>query len=626
MSFRNRLTLFFVVIVVVPMVAVAVVLLSLVDESERGRAGARLDEAQMSVAGLYRMSRERAAPVARRIGGDAGLAEAIRAGDRERIAERLTAAIRRHRAQAARLELPGEEPVFAGAPDAIARKRTQLMDEGEPSGMLSVSVVRAPGLAEEARETTALDRAVIDPRGRVLASTVDDLPGTLRGKGETRVGSTDYRYVTVDASGFGDEQLRIPVLLNASAREEGGGSRWVAAAVAVFLLMALGFALVVSRSLQLQIHRLLEAARRIGRGDFRIAVPTEGHDEFAQLGQEFNAMAGQLEERLADLRRERGRLQEAIRRVGASFAKGLDREGVLTIVVETAVDGTGSLCGRTMMQPAPGILRLGAAAGTLDGHEPALRAAEASALQSKSLEEVSAGGVVAMAHPMRSEQSNRILGVLSVGRAGGAFSEADHDLLQYLAGQAAVSIENVALHETVQRQAVTDELTGLFNHRQFQEVVTAEVERTRRFGQRLGLIMLDIDNFKRVNDSHGHMQGDLVLREVARVLRETAREIDIPARYGGEEMAVVLPQTDMEGAYRFAERVRRRIQRLDLPLLDRSGTLQVTASLGVASVPGSAPADKDALVGAADAALYRAKREGKNRTERADPVPAPDPA
>ena len=196
--------------------------------------------------------------------------------------------------------------------------------------------------------------------------------------------------------------------------------------------------------------------------------------------------------------------------------------------------------------------------------------------------------------------------------------QGEHELFSYLTNQASVSVENVDLHETVQRQAVTDELTGLFNHRRFQEVMTQEVERARRYGQEMGLIMLDIDNFKRVNDTYGHMQGDMVLREVARVLRQSSREIDEPARYGGEEMAVALPQTDLEGAYRFAERVRHRIEALDLPLLEGDGTLKVTASFGAASLVNASGDGKDALVAAADAALYRAKRSGKNRTVRAE--------
>ena len=179
-----------------------------------------------------------------------------------------------------------------------------------------------------------------------------------------------------------------------------------------------------------------------------------------------------------------------------------------------------------------------------------------------------------------------------------------------------MSVENVDLHETVQRQAVTDELTGLFNHRRFQEVITPEVERARRYGHEIGLIMLDIDNFKSVNDTYGHLAGDNVLRAVARVLRQSSREIDEPARYGGEEMAVALPQTDLEGAYQFAERVRGRIEALDLPLLDGDGTLKVTASFGVASLATAGGANKGALVAAADAALYEAKRSGKNRTVR----------
>jgi diguanylate cyclase (GGDEF)-like protein len=145
----------------------------------------------------------------------------------------------------------------------------------------------------------------------------------------------------------------------------------------------------------------------------------------------------------------------------------------------------------------------------------------------------------------------------------------------------------------------------------------SESERAKRFGQPMSLVMLDIDDFKQVNDRFGHQQGDRVLAEVARVLRESSREIDSPARYGGEELAVVLPQTDLEGAYQLAERVRQGIESLDLGLDDGRGTLRVTASLGVASLPESA-SEPRRLLAAADAALYEAKRAGKNRTARAD--------
>jgi diguanylate cyclase (GGDEF)-like protein len=178
-----------------------------------------------------------------------------------------------------------------------------------------------------------------------------------------------------------------------------------------------------------------------------------------------------------------------------------------------------------------------------------------------------------------------------------------------------VSIENVGLHEAVQRQAVTDELTGLFNHRRFQEALVSEAERAKRFGHSVALVMLDLDDFKHVNDSYGHQQGDVVLAAVARVLRASSREIDAPARYGGEELAVVLPETDLEGAFRLAERVRLGIEALEFPMPD-GGLLRVTASLGVAAIPETASAPRE-LLAAADAALYEAKRAGRNKTVRA---------
>ncbi|MFL5835722.1 MAG: sensor domain-containing diguanylate cyclase, partial [Solirubrobacteraceae bacterium] len=243
------------------------------------------------------------------------------------------------------------------------------------------------------------------------------------------------------------------------------------------------------------------------------------------------------------------------------------------------------------------------------------------ALETGALAEASTDDASALAYPLRaSETRDRVLGLITVVRRGRPFSQEDCELFAYLAGQAAVSIENVDLHELVQRQAVTDELTGLSNHRRFQAVIVHEVGRAKRFGHDLGLVMLDIDHFKSVNDTYGHQQGDVVLRKVARVLRDSSREIDEPARYGGEELAVVLPQTDLDGAYRFAERVRTALEALRIPRLDGVGHLRVTASFGAAALPGTGE-DKASLIAAADAALYRAKRAGRNRTVRAEKQP-----
>jgi diguanylate cyclase (GGDEF)-like protein len=398
-------------------------------------------------------------------------------------------------------------------------------------------------------------------------------------------------------------------------------SRWIAAGILIgFFVLAFTFAVLVSRSLQRQILAFLEAARRLGSGDFSAQVPTVGRDEFAALGGQFNLMANQLQERDEDLRQERVRLESAMRRIGETFASNLDRDALLEIVVRTAVDGVAAQAGRaTVRTDVAEPLRQVAAVGDAAGLDEAVRAAEARVLETGEPHSAEVDDGHALAYPCALDVESRVTGIVSVARPGKPFSDSEMELFNYLAGQAAVSVENVGLHETVERQAVTDELTGLSNRRRFQETLLSEVARSQRFEQGLGLVMLDIDDFKAVNDTYGHQQGDLVLREVARVLKESSRAIDLPARYGGEELAVVLPGTDLEGAYDLAERVREGIEALEFPLIAEggaAGSIRITASLGAAAM-GDQIDDVRDLVAAADAALYRAKRAGKNQTVRA---------
>ena len=172
------------------------------------------------------------------------------------------------------------------------------------------------------------------------------------------------------------------------------------------------------------------------------------------------------------------------------------------------------------------------------------------------------------------------------------------------------------MHAEVARQAVTDELTGLANNRRFGEALQRELERAERFGHPLGLVMIDLDDFKEVNDTHGHLQGDAVLREVADVLRSHSRAVDEPARYGGEELAIVLPETDLAGTRLLAERIRAAVAERAVPHVNDGDPLHITASFGIASFPVDGT-DRDGLIEAADSALYRAKRGGKNRVEAA---------
>jgi len=617
-SFRNRLRLFFVVIVVIPMIAVAVVLFQLVSRTGQSQVDAQLSGAERVAGNQYRQSADRADVAGQAMVSDDGLRRAI-AESPGAIEDSLAAAARKAGGQRVVLELDGPGTFEFGSEPGVAPAGNALADpNGRPLGRIVTAVDTATSFATRLEDTAEVGVVVLQGREVLGASRAELARSSLPESGSTEIEGTSYRVSTLEVEGFDGEKLALRITLPESA-SGGSPSLLVIGALAGFLLLAVAFAYTVSRTLQAEVQRLLEAARAIGRGDFSKRVPTEGNDEFAALGSEFNLMARELESRLEELQRERARLQEAIRRVGLSFTKSLDRVGLLEVVVQTAVDGVEAACGRaTIRRAGEDRLLEVSAAGDPHAYQRALHAAEAAALDAGQIAEIDLAGASALAAPLGGTDDGGAVGIVSVARGDRRFTPGEHELFSYLTNQASVSVENVDLHETVQRQAVTDELTGLFNHRRFQEVMTQEVERARRYNQEMGLIMLDIDDFKRVNDTYGHMQGDMVLREAAGVLRQSSREIDEPARYGGEEMAVALPQTDLEGAYRFAERVRRRIEALDLPLLDGDGTLKVTASFGAASLA-NAPGDgKDALVASADAALYRAKRSGKNRTVRAE--------
>lgn len=184
------------------------------------------------------------------------------------------------------------------------------------------------------------------------------------------------------------------------------------------------------------------------------------------------------------------------------------------------------------------------------------------------------------------------------------------ELLKVLGNQASSSLANARFHSEIERMAITDGLTGLFNHRNFHERLSAEFKRLQRFSNPLSLLLIDIDFFKKINDNYGHPAGDEVLRGVASIIKETLRNIDIPARYGGEEFAALLLGTDHDGALRMAERLRKSIAEKIFSIDGKD--LKVTVSIGAATSPHDTE-DGEELIGRADQALYYAKRNGRNR-------------
>ncbi len=180
-----------------------------------------------------------------------------------------------------------------------------------------------------------------------------------------------------------------------------------------------------------------------------------------------------------------------------------------------------------------------------------------------------------------------------------------------LANQAGLAIENSQLYEMVVHKSHTDSLTNLWNHGFFQHTLSLEIEKARESLQPLSLMIIDIDSFKKLNDSYGHQNGDIILMELAKILKQDSRERDYVCRYGGEEFSIILPQTSKEQAFLIAERMREKVSSYHFPEI--FADLIVTISIGIAIFPDDA-SSKEELIAKADKGMYIAKFGGKNRT------------
>lgn len=204
-------------------------------------------------------------------------------------------------------------------------------------------------------------------------------------------------------------------------------------------------------------------------------------------------------------------------------------------------------------------------------------------------------------------------GVIAVQSTRPGVFRAEHQrLLESLALQIAAALQNAHLYEL----AMVDGLTGLFMRRYFDARIEEEIERSKRYGTPFSVVMMDVDDFKKLNDEHGHLIGDRVLRSISNTVKSQLRGVDTAARYGGEEIAVILPRSDMVSAYNVGERIRAAVAESRVTTdAEPPSVLSVTASFGIASYPESKAADGEDLIRRADRALYRAKKTGKNRVE-----------
>jgi HAMP domain-containing protein len=426
MSFRTRLTSFFVLIVVVPMVAVGFLVFRLIGDAEQGKADARASGLATAAASLYGAqvltARTDAQTVARAV------AQLPQAALRARL-QALAA-----QAGLARITVRRGARVLGdvGSRAAVApgSAKVQGAAPGAPL-IVTTSTLTAPEYASDLASAPGV-QVVVRQGGRLLGSTVRRVPAApMPQRGTVSIGSVDYRAVTQSFTGFGGRRVAVSVLSDLSATASSVSTSRIVAAVFIagFLLLAFSFSVLASRALQGQISRFLEAARRLGSGDFSSPIPTEGRDDFAALGEEFNSMSAQLAHRLDELSQERGRLRESIRRIGQTFAANLDRPTLLALALKTAIDAVQAEHGRLSVRSAPDEpLAETERVGSLADAGGQVLEAERAALRTRGVGEAE-GELSVMSVALGAiEPDGKAYGLITVARPGKPFSDDDRDL------------------------------------------------------------------------------------------------------------------------------------------------------------------------------------------------------
>jgi diguanylate cyclase (GGDEF)-like protein len=576
-SFKLKLVFYFLLLALVPLAAAFWGFSAIAARSETRQADARLQSSLRSALAIYGEELDSVGVSAERLASRPGFARALVRRDRTKLQQMLGGSTTL-RITGGGIELGVTPPLAAERPVSVIGSGTEL---GKVIGSLPLDR-RLVRRLEQRAGLDPVDHLVLADGDRVIAG-----PGGRLALGGGRTATVDLggeRYRALASAPLEGARSVTLAVVTPQARIDAAGAkaiRRVLFALAGLLIFIGVLAYLEGRSILSTVQRLVGAANAIASGDLARRVPVRGRDELATLARSFNEMAEQLTARLTELNSERERLQEAISLFGEALAATHDIDLLLRVVLDAQVEATGAAGGMVIVDG-----RVAAEIGALDGAER-------------------------IEVPLHGTDTSFGLLVL----VGPTFAEEDRLNAVTLAAHAVVALENARLHRVVEHQALVDGLTGLANRRHAQETLETELARAERFGGGVALVFCDLDAFKDVNDRHGHLAGDDVLRELALVLRDTVRAVDLAARWGGEEFALLLPGTDASGAAQLAERARAALE--ERTILSQEGEpIHVTASFGVAASPEHGHGAEE-LLRAADRALYEAKRRGKNRVEMA---------
>ncbi|HTV22313.1 MAG TPA: diguanylate cyclase [Polyangiaceae bacterium] len=490
------------------------------------------------------------------------------------------------------------EQLFADAPERqdearqLAAKFRRWQEE-----------VAQPAIAARRRNEVGESASLVASTGRQLSHDINDLAGRItRGQGAV-----------------------VRERLLESGRIRSNATRWIVGMV----VTSLGFAMVAGAFFAMQLRRRLTdleiAAEALARGDFDRRAPTSGGDEIDRLAHSFNAMADQVQGRTLEAvgLRKLSELLQACSNVKEAFE-------VTEMVLPSLMPESRGVI--HIVNASRSLLEVTTHFGLTCGAE------ERSSMDPSAPSDCWAfrRGVVHRVEPGESMPSCRHVGaesgsylcipLLAHGESLGVMTltplpdELQSAWAERLAEQVGLAVANLRLRDSLRNQAIRDALTGLYNRRYFEEAAERELSRAKRHERPIVFMVLDVDHFKRFNDTHGHDAGDYLLREVGQLLRRSVRQSDFACRYGGEEFVIIMPESPLDEARRRADQIRAGFHSLGL---SHQGKVlgPVTVSIGIASYPDHG-SERDVLIRSADEALYRAKNEGRDRAVVASTPPS----
>lgn len=663
MPLRVRLSLAFVVIVIVPL-AVTLLLIQLVSARNLdGTSKDNLSRGASAVSAVIGQLDKRAAAAALDVADTPAIQQAVRdgnaAGAQGLIRLKYEAArasgvapdfIAIATADGNAVATTGRAPAFRpGAPGPPSAVDLAASGDTSPYAVFGRSTLRgADGVLGIVVAGFWMDDATlrqIDAKDllvdlaafsgdRAIASTLTTPPKPLAPGAGTdpaapvRIGDTFVSRVST-ASGL---QLLVTARRQNLAQKQADPWPTLIPIVVLFVFLAGLLGWLLARLTTKPLQELSDAAMNIASGKYDTRIVVRPSGEVGRLAIAFNAMTDEVSTYIEALEHSRDELRRNLTRMGDTLSSTHDMNKMLSVILETAMVTLRAEAGAVMLytanrdelyikvgrelgdrvDSATARIKIGEGVAGLVGSsgEPVHGAVgDGQGELRLALGEPRARAVIAV--PLKAH--GRTLGVLNLYDKVGAraFDDADVTTIRAFANQATVAIDNVLLHQESQRLSITDGLTGLWNYRYFQMTFDKEIERASRFGRPLSLLILDLDKFKAVNDTYGHQRGDSVLIELATRIKGAIREVDTLARYGGEEFVLILPETDTSGAEQAADKLCELVRQRRFGNTNEE-TLRLTVSIGVAVFPehGSTPG---LLVRAADTALYVAKESGRDR-------------